>query len=147
MNKTEPHIKLRGLLSQLERITGALNESQMACCNLTMAQCHALVEIGRAGAISLVELSEALGLENSTMSRTVNNLVSAEVVNRETDPTNRRYITISLTDDGYQFFEGIEACMNQFYKQLLQEIPKEKQGEVLESLEILIGAYGALEQE
>ena len=147
MKEPEPHIRLRGLVAQLERKTGALNDSQMSCCNITMAQCHALVEIGRAKDISLVELSEKLGLENSTLSRTVNHLVNAEMVNREIDPMNRRYISISLTQDGQQVFDSINTCMNLYFKQILRKIPEEKQTDVLESLQILLDAYEALEQE
>ena len=147
MEEMEPHKRLRALVGQLERKTGVLKDFQMACCNITMAQCHALVEIGRAGSISLVELSEMLGLESSTMSRTVNHLVNAEMVHRETDPTNRRYVTISLTEDGQQIFDGIEAYMNLFYRQVLRNISEEKQAGVLESIQILIDAFPASEQE
>ena len=147
MNIAEPHKKLRELMRQLERKTGALNDSQMACCHVTLAQCHALVEIGRAGRISLTELSEALGLENSTVSRTVNHLVNAGVVSRETDPANRRYIIISLSDDGRQIFDGIETGMGLYYKQLLRKIPEERQEEVLNSIQILVKAFEALGEE
>ena len=147
MSEIEPYKRLRELIRQFERKTGALNDSQMACCNITMAQCHTLVEIGRAGHISLIELSEALGLENSTISRTVNHLVNAEMVNRETDPKNRRYITISLTEDGRQIFNGIETCMNLYYRKVLQNIPEEKQTDVMESIQILLDAFTASEQE
>lgn len=147
MNEVEPHKRLRELVRQLERKTGALNDSQMSCCNITMAQCHALTEIGRAQRISLVELSEIIGLENSTISRTVNHLVNAEMVNREVDSANRRYITISLTEDGQQIFDGIETCMNLYYKQILRKIPEEKQTEVLESIQLLLDAFIASEQE
>ena len=147
MNEQEPHKRLRALVTQMERKTGALNDAQMSCCNITMAQCHALVEIGRAKDISLIELSETLGLENSTLSRTVNHLVNAEMVNREVDPTNRRYVTISLTEDGQQVFDGIDTCMDLYYKQILRKIPEEKQAGVLDSLQILLDAFNAAEQE
>jgi len=140
MTTAESHRQLRELIRQLERKMGSLNDFQMACCNITMAQCHALVEIGRAKCISLVELSEALGLENSTISRTVNHLVNAGAVNRETDPANRRYVVISLTEDGQRIFDGIEAGMNLYYRQILKNIPDEKQTQVLDSLQILLDA-------
>jgi len=141
------HKELRELMRQLERKTGTLNDFQMSCCNITMAQCHALVEIGRAGRISLIDLSEGLGLENSTISRTVNNLVNTELVSRETDPSNRRYVVISLTETGQQVFNGIEAGMDLYYKQILQKIPQEKQSQVLESIQILLDAFKELKGE
>jgi DNA-binding MarR family transcriptional regulator len=147
MDKIAPHIQLRELILSLERKFGILNDNQMACCSITQAQFHALIEIGRAKCISLVELSEILGLDNSTLSRTVNHLVKIELVNRETDPVNRRYITISLTEEGQKIFDGIEAGMNIYYRKLLQEIPQEKQAIVLESIQQLLDALTALERE
>jgi len=147
MSEVETHKRLRELIRQLEQKTGALNDSEMSCCNITMTQCHALVEIGRAKKISLIELSEMLGLENSTISRTVNHLVNAEMVTREIDPINRRYVTISLTEDGQKVFDGIEASMNIYYKQILRKIPVEKQTAVLNSIQILLDAITASEQE
>ena len=147
MSAGELHERLRDLIRLLERKTGALRDTQMSCCNMTMAQCHALVEVGRAKSISLIELSETLGLDSSTLSRTVNHLVDAEMVNRETDPSNRRYVTISLTGDGQKIFEGIETGMSLYHKQILQRIPQEKRQEVVECLQLLVDAYEASEQE
>ena len=140
MKETELYQSLRELVGQLERRTGALWDSQMACCDITLAQCHALVEIGRAGTISLVGLSEALGLNSSTLSRTIDHLVSAEMVNREVDPANRRYVVISLTENGQQVFYDIDTCMNTYYKQILQKIPEENHAVVLESIQVLLDA-------
>ncbi|MDP3447947.1 MAG: MarR family transcriptional regulator, partial [Eubacteriales bacterium] len=101
--------QLREAMRMLERKIGVLEDGEMTCCELSMAQCHALVEIGRAKCISLVELAKLLNLDNSTMSRTVNNLVNKEMVERELDPSDRRYITINLTPNGLEHFNEIES--------------------------------------
>ena len=143
----ETYQELRELVRQLERKTGALNDSQMSCCSITMAQCHALIEIGRAKSMSLMDLSNCLGLDSSTLSRTVNHLVNSEMVNREIDPSDRRFITISLTHTGQQVFNGIETGMNVYYEQVLQAIPSEKRDTVLTGLHTLLEAFTSLEQE
>ena len=63
MNHTQNAKQLREMIRLLERKLGALDDFQVSCCDITMAQCHALVEIGRAGSISLNELAELLNLE------------------------------------------------------------------------------------
>ena len=73
------HYSYARLSAYWERKLGVLEDGEMACCGISMAQCHALVEIGRAGSISLVELAKLLDLDNSTMSRTVNNLVNSKL--------------------------------------------------------------------
>lgn len=141
MNEIHNLIQLRELIRQLERKLGILQESQQSCCGgISMAQCHALVEIGRAKNISLNDLAEKLNLDSSTMSRTVNKLVANNLVKRDIDPADRRYVTISLTDNGECHFHSIESDRNAHFQQIYESIPAPKQEQVLENLQILIDA-------
>ena len=140
MNELIAATQLRELIRLLERKLGVLEDGEMACCGLSMAQCHALVEIGRAKSISLVDLAKLLNLDNSTMSRTVNNLVNNNMVERELDPNDRRYITIRLTQEGLAHFRGIESSMGEYYMQIYSAIPEEHRSQVLQSLQILLKA-------
>ncbi len=139
MNKQK---QLRESIRLLERMLGTLNDSEMSCCGVTMAQCHAIVEIGRANNISLIDLANTLNLDNSTTSRTVNNLVTNGFVKRELDPQDRRYITISLTNTGMSIFNNIETSMNAHFSTIYKCIPESKRSQVLESLQILIDVFG-----
>lgn len=129
---------LRELLRILIRNLGILEKSDASCCGVTIAQCHAIVEIGRMKRISLIELADLLGLDKSTMSRTINNLVDADLVKRETASENRRYISIQLTDQGAEVFKNIENSMHEYYSSIFQSIPEDKKLQVLESLELLV---------
>lgn len=129
---------LRELLRILVRNLGILEKSDASCCGVTIAQCHAIVEIGRVKKISLIELADLLGLDKSTMSRTINNLVEDGLVNREIDNENRRYITIQLTEKGTEVFESIEDSMHSYYSNIFTSIPEDKKEQVLESLELLV---------
>lgn len=141
MIETFNQIQLRELIRQLERKLGVLQESQQSCCGkISMAQCHALVEIGRAKKISLNDLAEKLNLDSSTMSRTVNKLVAKNFVKRDIDPSDRRYVTISLTDSGEGHFHSIESDWNTYFLKVYETIPSSKQEQVLDSLQILIDA-------
>ena len=130
----------RELIRTLERKLGILEDNEFACCGVTLAQCHALVEIGRAGTISLNELAELVNLENSTMSRTVNNLVNKDLVERNLDSKDRRYVTIALTAEGHTIFESIETQMDNYFKDIFSHIPEEKGAQVLESLALIVEA-------
>jgi DNA-binding MarR family transcriptional regulator len=96
---------LRELIRILVRNLGILEKSDASCCGVTITQCHAIVEIGRREKISLVDLADLLGVDKSTMSRTVNNLVEADLAARELDAANRRYVIIQLTDNGRSVFQ------------------------------------------
>lgn len=141
MTETPNLIQLREFIRQLERKLGVLQESRQSCCGcISMAQCHALVEIGRAEKISLNDLAEKLNLDSSTMSRTVNKLVTNHLVKRDIDPADRRYVTISLTEDGKSRFHSIESDRNAHFQQVYETIPASKRKQVLESLQLLIDA-------
>jgi DNA-binding MarR family transcriptional regulator len=131
---------LRELLRVLVRNLGILEKTEFSCCDITVSQCHAIVEIGRKREISLNNLAHILGLDKSTMSRTINNLVEDNLVTRETHSGDRRYITITLTDQGQKMFNDIEASMSEYYSSILNTIPEEKRNQVLESLELLVEA-------
>ncbi len=146
MSYTEDSKQLRENIRILERKLGVLQDTEYSCCEISMAQCHALVEIGRAESISLNELAELLNLENSTMSRTVNNLVNSGLVERELDPKDRRYVSIKLTESGIKVFEGIEKNMDLYFQKVLESIPSNKQKQVIESLQILLEAVSKNEQ-
>lgn len=140
MDEENNSIKLRETIRRLERKLGILEESELSCCNISLAQCHALVEIGRAKTISLNELAELLNLENSTMSRTVSNLVNSGYVKRDIDPADRRYLTISLTESGEGLFNRIETSMGSYYQDIFSQIAESKRGQVIESLNLLLDA-------
>jgi DNA-binding MarR family transcriptional regulator len=132
--------QLRELVRQMMRRLGVLEDGEMACCGVSLAQCHALVEIGRAGTISLAELANLLNLDSSTMSRTVNNLVRNKLAERTLDPKDRRYVSIRLTPAGMTSFQETESDMADYFLQILHAVPQERQEQVLDSLRLLLDA-------
>lgn len=138
---------LRELIRILVRDLGILEKSDASCCGISLAQCHAIVEIGRKEKISLVDLSGLLGLDKSTMSRTINNLVESDFVLRESDMENRRYVIIQLTEKGRSVFKDIEDSMETYYRDIFNAIPESKRYQVLVSLELLKEAVESSRQE
>jgi len=108
-------VYLRELIRLLVRNLGILEKSEASCCGTTISQCHAIVEVGRTEETSLNELAELLGLDKSTMSRTINNLVDSGLAQRELHPDDRRYISIKLTDEGQEIYKNIETSQDEYY--------------------------------
>lgn len=132
---------LRDLMRILEKNIGTLEKSEMKCCGVTIGQCYAILEIGLAGEISLIDLANLLNLDKSTMSRTVNNLVSQGLVERIIDPENRRYVKIKLTQEGQRVFETTNTIFDSYLQTILNSISENKRKQVMESLEILVEAF------
>ena len=63
--------ELREALRTLERRLGLIDDSATDCCGITLAQCHALVEIGRMNDPSITLLADLLGSDKGNVSKTV----------------------------------------------------------------------------
>jgi len=133
----EQYSSFKDLIWLITKKVSALEKQEMACCGLTISQSHAILEIGRKGEISLIELAEALSLDKSTMSRTVNTLVDQEYIERTPDNENRRYIILTLTDMGHKIYGVINETLDSFCDEILSSIPDEKKEQVKESIILL----------
>jgi len=136
MNLIHPSQRLRETTRLLIRKLGVLERSEAVCCGITLTQCHAIVETGRKEQISVNELSELLNLDKSTVSRTVEQLVNNNLMVREPDRNDRRYVTLQLTSKGGELFRDIEKRMEVYFTEILAFIPEEKHEQVIESLQI-----------
>ncbi len=134
------HKLLRELAGALIGKLRLLEDNTLSCCGVTLAQCQTLVEIGRAGTLSLGELSARMNLDNSTMSRTVNNLVTAGLCERTEDRQDRRYLAIRLTESGAELYQSVDSGMDGYYEAIFDALPEEKRAQVLESMALLMKA-------
>jgi DNA-binding MarR family transcriptional regulator len=132
--------ELREKLRVLERETGGLLESRDECCGLTSSQCHTMLELSGKGKVSLVDLATALGLDASTLSRTIQGLVILGLVHRAASEKDRRRVEIVLSDQGRSVVGQIETLNNGYFEKVLAEIPADRQAALLESLNLLTGA-------
>jgi DNA-binding MarR family transcriptional regulator len=108
-----------------------------ACCGVSLAQCHAVLEIGDSKTSNVSDLAEKLKLDKSTLSRTIEGLVRLNLVSREINTEDRRYMCVTLTPQGEQVYRSINQFCNQYYHTVFGCIPEEKHEQILESLKIL----------
>ena len=133
--------KFREQIRLLERKLGLLskgNNGCFCCSNVTLSQCHALVEIGRLKALSLKDLADILSLDTSTTSRTVDTLVKKSYAQRNNDPNDRRSIQIKLTDSGQKLYQDIENKMNNHFSTCFEKIQPNERENVLHSMDIIL---------
>jgi len=137
MNNSDKGQRLRETTRILIRKLGVLERSGAICCSITLTQCHAIVETGRKEKISVNDLAQLLNLDKSTVSRTVDQLVNQDMLLRETDLNDRRYVSLRLTDKGSKLFQSIEFRMETYFNDILGRIPVDKQEQVVQSLQLL----------
>ena len=125
--------EFRKSLRILEQEVGLSMASETGCCGVTLAQCHILLEVDQRERTSVTELAAKLELDKSTMSRTVDTMCRAGLLNRETDPSNRRQQVISFTGEGRLKSDRINGLCDSSYTRLFDFIPAEKRQMVVES--------------
>ncbi len=140
-------VKFRSYLRKLERQVVRSLKEQTSCCGVTMAQCHVLLEIGGQESIGNSELSGRLGLDPSTLSRTVDGLVQAGLLERRQDPGDRRACLLLPTARGVETIREIDSHCNRFYAEILKEVPREKQDLLMQALAYLVDVLGAHKKE
>lgn len=131
---------LRDLFRTVARDLGLFDKNEATCCGVTTAQNRTILELGYVGTVSLLDLAVQLGVDKSTMSRTVESLVRARLVERKQDSENRRYVKVSLTERGQAIFQETDGKLIRYYEAILSAIPEEKQKQVLESALLMASA-------
>jgi DNA-binding MarR family transcriptional regulator len=137
MNSTHAYENVREVLQLLVRRFGLLQKDSAQCCGISVIQSHILYEVSRRTRLSLNELSEALAVDTSTLSRQVQQLVESGLLDRSPDTNDRRYVVLSLTDAGTRQTTAIASQMEEYIQHLFDHIPQGKQDQVLESLQIM----------
>jgi DNA-binding MarR family transcriptional regulator len=127
----------RAKLREIERAVWLQTKSEALCCGVTMAQCHAILEIGAAGELNLKELAARLSLDNSTLSRTVESLVKDGLAERTPNTEDRRATVIRLNDHGRVARDRINATWNRICRDLFRTLSREKQNQLFESVSLV----------
>ena len=141
------HSLLRENARLLIRRLGLLEKDNAGCCCITMPQCHVLVEIGRHKTLSVNDLAQLLNLDKSSVSKTVDKLVTSGLLQRDSSPDDRRYVVLTLSQEGQHAYKDIEARMETHFTKILQAIPAEKHAQVIESLDLFTNALKKVQAE
>lgn len=135
-NKKVRHF--RKILRNFERLTNL--QLKNCCSGVSLAQCHVLLEIEELGQATTVQLALRLGLDKSTLSRTIDGLVDIGLVDRLPNPSDRRFTPLSLTEQGKAVCNAINRTSDDFYGRVLENIPQEKHETVIKNLSLLVEA-------
>ncbi|MBP2627583.1 MAG: transcriptional regulator, MarR family [Firmicutes bacterium] len=129
---------LRENLRILVRKLGVLERGEASCCGMTLSQSYTIVEIGRAGAMSANQLTEILGVDKSTVSKSIDKLVNNGILVRSSDPEDRRSVILCLSNKGQLAFEEVEKRAIAYFGEVVADIPDDKREQIVESLQYLV---------
>lgn len=112
--------EFRKNLRQLERLIVSQLKGDTCCHGVSIAQCHCLLAVELLDLPSQNELADHLGLEKSTLSRTVDGLVKIGLLQRIMDESDRRIVRIGLTLQGQITCDAINQVNDEFYGRVLE---------------------------
>ena len=137
----------RDRLRRLRRMLSAMLSEE--CCEspVTLAQCDVLLEAEGADRVTLAWLADRLGLDRSTLSRTVDALVEKGLLSREPDPDDRRYNVLALTAEGRRRCDEINAEGDKSAALLTGRIPAARRAAAVRGFNAVVDAMIAVCEE
>jgi DNA-binding MarR family transcriptional regulator len=105
--------------------------------SLTLPQLRALVVLDTCGPVKLAALAATLGVNPSTALRMVERLESVGLIDRKTNPDNRREVILRLTPTGQDLVERVLAHRRTEIRTLVQRLPAEARAALVPALNAL----------
>lgn len=98
------------------------------------------------GALQAGDLAERCGVANPTVSKMLKSLEHQQLIERHTDPTNRRAVWVRLTQEGSRLFDQMQASFQRGMVQVLGDLSDEQLRDLLHTMGHLehleVGASG-----
>lgn len=112
---------LRRALEAFERFQAQLMSShapEFTSLDITMAQAKLLYVVTVAGALTMSETAQRVGVSVSTASGAVDHLVGLGMLARSDDPSNRRQVRVSVTEHGTRTLEQMRELSTRQIRRL-----------------------------
>ncbi len=135
-------LSLTEFAARAQRLTYQLVKSYELCdrvCltqhSVTAAQGYTLLTLPRAGTMTMNELSAAMGLASSTMTRMADHLVHKGLVYRQSDYEDRRVVRVGLTAQGQAVQRTLEQAQQELLTSALADVHEDERPAILRALE------------
>jgi DNA-binding MarR family transcriptional regulator len=112
-------------LSELARRYQFRNRDEVCCYGLTVSQCYALEALAESGKMPSSDLSTRLGLDLSSTTRLVDQLVRKKLASRSRSTDDARIREIQITDSGARLVGRIQQDMMSLVEAALGEYPSD----------------------
>jgi len=136
--------RILGLEAQMYRAVGYGEPAAWLGAELTMAQVKVLFLLFVSGPVSLSHLAHAMQVSVGTASAVVDRMVGHRLVSRTTDPDDRRFVRLDLTDDGRTLVHRLHEDSRLRTARLLEVMDTGELEVVLGSMKVMIAAADRL---
>lgn len=114
---------------------------------LTMAQLRLMYTLITDGEQAIGELAEKLSVRSPTVTGLTNRLIKQKLIERLSDPNDRRIVRIGLTKDGRRVLGEIEAASRAYLDRIFETMGEERVEELIRVLDGFTQAATAVQRE
>jgi DNA-binding MarR family transcriptional regulator len=122
----------------LMQLAGEATSPGFVAIDLSMAQAKALHLIGHGGPITMSALASRLGVTASTTSGLVDRLVERGLVDRRSDPADRRQVVVDVTADGRRLIDDFRELGSGEFRKILSRLSSDELDVLSRAIQILI---------
>ncbi|MEV6654044.1 MarR family winged helix-turn-helix transcriptional regulator [Streptomyces sp. NPDC051219] len=124
--ETDPLDRLGFLLAQHGAIANSRMEHAFSLCGLTPRQAVTLMLLGKSGNMSQRGVAGALEVDPSVLCGILNDLESAQFVERRRDPADRRRHIVTITDAGSRVLAEAQEGIAEVEQELFADFTPEE---------------------
>ncbi len=140
----KPAEELRYLILAIQREGNRMFAADLRPLGITPSQAEVIRVLRDHGPLALSALGELLVCETGTSpSRLVDRLVAQGLVQRDTDPDDRRYLVLSLTADGRKLSRRVTAAEDRLHRAIEDAVAGQPVGPAIDTLRALAGVFPA----
>jgi MarR family transcriptional regulator, 2-MHQ and catechol-resistance regulon repressor len=110
-------------LSDLARRYQFRNRDEVCCYGLTVSQCYAIEYLAEREAVKSSDLAQQLGLNLSTTTRLIDQLVRKKLVIRRTSEEDARVKNIQATEAGKRIAQRVQQDLSVLLTSALADLP------------------------
>ncbi len=127
------------LFSVMGRHREAVVDEALKPLDLNLSRHRALSVVQRLEPCPMTQLAEYTAIDRTTLTRTVDQLVSAGLVERSTPRTDRRQVLLTLTEKGRATCKLSQSVVMKINRGLVDGLPEGRQREVARAFEHIVG--------
>ena len=130
----------KSILTLLREIRSLIDKSlkiKLNLGNFTMPQTMIIYNLASHGKMKISDLSEKMGLTNSTVSGIVDRLEDQGVVFRERSTKDRRVVYVQITAEHKKNYQDMNDNLDKYFSEMLASIPSDQISTIMISLNIL----------
>ena len=109
---------------------------------VSLPQLRVLVLVADRGSLNLGQVAEALGVHPSNATRIVERLAVAGLLHRTEQPTDRRYLSLELTDRGHDVVQQVMAHRRTSILEVMAQMTGPQRRALARALETFAKAAG-----